>query len=354
MDKKKRGMRILLISVISIYVLITLLFIVEIYIKLMIDSRGIRSFFEKTKTISEKDIYDFNTSGYTFASTQNAWINILENGEEYEIRLSGHNTDKHLVAQLKPRESADYFSANIVLTNDNLVVEASGSTIFYFDVKNKKIIRKISELPHDTVVAIYENRDLIFFSDGGLYRYYYDSDKLELIKAVINYEVLLPEPSEDINTGSNLSLEYPYIYLRPIQICYSKKYNRVYYKTLIYDEGEMKEYLVSMSLENFKVNVICRDAEVSVDPNGNIFYAHKNIVYKYDEDSKKSIKVFEHSDNIHWFKVFKNEIFFMQKSNPNIKGVRFPEFRVYHEGRVKYVKINSNIYFNSWDIVKPK
>jgi len=42
---------------------------------------------------------------------------------------------------------------------------------------------------------------------------------------------------------------------------------------------------------------------------------------------------------------------FIQKSSPNIKGVKFPEFRVYHQNKVKYVKINANIYRNCWDII---
>ncbi|AAS10805.1 MULTISPECIES: hypothetical protein [Treponema] len=363
------------IIILYIIVLVMIILPVGILIHWLFFKSGIKFNFntQNQQEVTNEYIYDFDKSEYIFASTQNEWFELSKNGKWYDVRFNGGDVDTDVIQQFieagKCNEGGKEMTlsaGSITITDDGLVVISGDRCICYLDVVNKKII-KILPLEHrDTVAVNIGDRDILFFDGGNLYKYEFDSDnkillyETKLYKFEISGKDLYKDYPYDYGKEdggnyifiSNSTAEYPYPYARPVHIAYSKKYNSIYYKTRISLSDGLKTAVVSMSLDDFTIYVVCLDGEFNTDLGGNVFYTQKNALFRHDGDTRKSEKIFEHDETISWFKLFNDAIFFMQKSSPNIKGVKFPEFRVYHQNKVKYVKINANIYRNCWDIIK--
>ncbi|UTC76790.1 hypothetical protein E4O04_01655 [Treponema sp. OMZ 799] len=362
--------------IIILYIIVSVMIILPagIFIQWLFFESGIINFKKQNEQeVSSEYIYDFDKSEYVFASTQNEWFEISKKGKWYDVRFNGGDVDEDVVKQFfefgkynKDGKEMNLSADSITMTDDGLAVISGRRCICYLDVINKKIIRVISLEYKDTVAINIGGRDIIFFDGGNLYKYEFDSDSRVLLYETKLYKLEISgrdlykdypydygkEDEDNYLFISNSTAEYPYPFARPVHIAYSKKYNSIYYKTEILLGDGLKPAVVSMSLDDFKVYVVCLDGEFNTDIDGNVFYTQKNTLFRHNGQTRKSEKIFEHDEIISWFKIFDDTIFFMQKSSPNIKGIKFPEFRVYHQNKVKYVKINANIYRNCWDIIK--
>ena len=363
------------IIIIILYIIISVMFVIPvgIFLQWLFFESGMLNFNKQNEQeVSSEYIYDFDKSEYIFASTQNDWFEISKKGKWYDVRFSGRNVDKDVVQQFieagqynKDGKEMTVASSSITLTDDGLVVISGTRCICYLDVINKKIIKLIPLEDIQTIAVNVGGRDILFFDGGNLYKYEFNTDTKVLLyeTKVYKFEISTKdgyknspytyhkEDEDKYIFISNTTVEYPYRFARPVHIAYSKKYNSIYYKTQISLSDGLKTAVMSMSLDDFKIYVVCLDGEFNTDYDGNVFYTQKDVLFNHDGSTRKSEKIFKHDQTISWFKVFNDTIFFIQKSSPNIKGVKFPEFRVYHQNKVKYVKINANIYRNCWDII---
>ena len=360
--------------IIILYIIISVIIVLPsgIFIHWLFES-GIQLNFkaQNQQEVSSEYIYDFDTSEYIFASTQNEWFEISQKGKWYDVRFNGSEVDTDVIQQFtaagqynEDGKEMSLSADSITITDDGLVVISGTRCICYLDIINKKIIKVIPLEYINTVAVNVGGRDILFFDGGNLYKYEFNTDAKVLLYETKVYKFEIS--SKDLYKNSpyayneedqyifepNATVEYPYPYARPVHIVYSKKYNSIYYKTQILLYDKLETAVMSMSLDDFKIYVVCLNGEFNTDLDGNIFYTQKNALFRHDGKTRKSEKIFEHDEIISWFKVFDDTIFFMQKSSPNIKGVRFPEFKVYHQNKVKYVKINANVYRNCWDIIK--
>ena len=361
--------------IIILYIIISVIIILPfgMFIHWLFCESGMLNFNKQNEQeVSSEYIYDFDKSEYIFASTQNEWFEISKKGKWYDVRFSGRNVDKDVVQQFikagqynKDGKEMTVASSSITLTDDGLVVISGTRCICYLDVINKKIIKLIPLEDIQTIAVNVGGRDILFFDGGNLYKYEFNTDTKVLLyeTKVYKFEISTKdayknspytyhkEDEDKYIFEPNATVEYPYPYARPVHIAYSKKYNSIYYKTQIFLYDKLETAVMAMSLDDFKIYVVCLDGEFNTDYDGNIFYTQKEVLFRHDGNTRKSEKIFKHDQEICWFKVFNDTIFFIQKSSPNIKGVKFPEFRVYHQNKVKYVKINANIYRNCWDII---
>ena len=362
--------------IIILYIIISVIIVLPsgIFIHWLFES-GIQLNFkaQNQQEVSSEYIYDFDKSEYIFASTQNEWFEISKKGKWYDVRFNGGDVDTDIIQQFtaagqynEDGKEMSLSADSITITGDGLVVISGIRCICYLDIINKKIIKVIPLEYINTVAVNVGGRDILFFDGGNLYKYEFNTDAKVLLyeTKLYNFEISRKdlyknspytynkEDEDGYIFKSNATVEYPYPYARPVHIAYSKKYNSIYYKTQILLYDKLETAVMSMSLDDFKIYVVCLNGEFNTDLDGNIFYTQKNALFRHDGKTRKSEKIFEHDEIISWFKVFDDTIFFMQKSSPNIKGVRFPEFKVYHQNKVKYVKINANVYRNCWDIIK--
>lgn len=359
MHMKKNITIIVIVSIIGVYF--------SFFVSCDSDTFERGSWLDVNKTISEDLVYDFDKSEYKFIVRKTDWFVMREYGTHSKLYFDINNVHtrdlENLCAFSYSVENSDkkiLISNSEVFTADGLLVVAGKKAIYYFDIANEKLIRKIILHSDYTNLATTNGRDLLFFDGGNLYAYTFKSDTAVLIHSanLCEFSILKSEvypqfyEADDgyMNSGS-FTVDYPNPKLTNQRVAYSKKYNCIYYKAVL--PNSAKEAVFSMSLDTFELYVVyvCdsfRDS-FTVNDYGDVFYSLGKSIYKHDANTRNSEKIFTHSKKIGGFlKVLGDDIFFNQVSK-NIKGSVSYQFRVYSDGKVKYARINGLVHFDGLD-----
>lgn len=132
-------------------------------------------------------IYDFDTSDYKFIIPKTNWFTQRSYGAHSKLYFDAHdahtkeleNTCEFLKQTEDNKRILVYNSETF--TEDGLFVIVGERAIYYFDIDNKKLIRKIAlQYEYSNSVNI-GGRDLLFFDGGNLYRYDFESDTAILL-----------------------------------------------------------------------------------------------------------------------------------------------------------------------------
>ncbi|QSI03500.1 hypothetical protein [Treponema pedis] len=333
--------------IVILYIIISVMIIIPvgIFIQRLFFESGIQLNFkpQNQQEVSSEYIYDFDKSEYIFASTQNEWFEISKKGKWYDVRFNGGDVDTDIIQQFiaagqynEDGKEMTLSADSITITDNGFVVISGNRCICYLDVINKKIIKVIPLEYTKTVAVNVGGCDILFFDGGNLYKYEFNTDTKVLLyeTKVYKFEISskdlyknspFPYNKEDEDEyifKRNATVEYPYPYARPVHIAYSKKYNSIYYKTQIFLYDKLETAVMSMSLDDFKIYVVCLNGEFNTDYDGNVFYTQKNALFRHDGNTRKSEKIFEHDEIISWFKVFDDTIFFYAKKFTEYKGCK--------------------------------
>ncbi len=309
----------------TIYVIIILLFL------LIVGS------FIKYKTnnvdIPADKIYDLDKTNLALLSTMNDNYNYLFEGNDYNLKLN----DKW----------AGFFAQNIFIINKNTICLVISDKIYYYIPFQKKIIRKLEVNKYSIANKVNNSGDLIVFSGGNLYKYYYQEDKLVKLKEMV--KELSP---------SNHTIYYPSPYIHPNKISYSEKRNSIFYSA--FNNPETRERgIYELSLNDYSLKLRGKGFSPQVnDEKGVIYYINnkqKNIIESTFDGFKEEI-LLTYTEDIRDIVVIDEEtIFFAHAAaQANIKGVKFSRYKVYDHGVIKYIKTNGSILRPPFDVMKVK
>ncbi len=281
--------------------------------------------------------FNLDKSNYAFLSTRNEIYNVLHKSVNYEI---------------EPKDSfVGYFAQNLFFINKDLFSLVLSDSIYYYNFKNKKLINKLDIKKSSIAINKNKKGDLIIFSGGDLYEYYFNQDKLEKLKDIA---------PEDFDK----SIYYPSLYIHPNKITYSKKRNSVFYAAYIDFEKRIPG-IYELSLDDYSLELRAKGFCPQIRDEENSLYYIKTdkdyyktvdeaIIAKVNLDDFSEEKVLSYPHNIRDMTVIdKNTIFFVHAAaDANIKGVKFDNFKVYLDGETKPIITKGNIYRSPIDVIK--
>jgi hypothetical protein len=289
--------------------------------------------YKLVKTELSKEVINFNldTSKFGILSGQNGLYNFLSNGIDHEIKFE------------KNDNWASNFVKSIFIINKNLICLVLGKHVNYYE-NDKGMIVKSFEIETDTIaVNTNENGDLLLFSGGSLYEYYFSKDALIKLKDIVQND-------------SDHSTNYPSLYIHPNKISYSKARNSVFYAAFT-DPKTRTPGIYELSLNDYSVTYRVAGFCPQVKDSENCIYyiniKQDSIVKAEFSDFKESL-VLSYPNVLRDMVIMDDEtIFFIHASEKaSIKGTRFDTFKIYVNSRVLPVDSKGSIYRSPFDVIR--
>lgn len=287
----------------------------------------------KTNTVeipSDK-IYNLDKTNLAFLSTMNFDYNYLFKGNNYNLKLD----DKW----------AGFFAQNIFLINKNTICLVISDTIYFYNPFQKRTEIEINLNKYSIANKMNASGDLVIFSGGDLYKYYFKKDKLIKLK-------------EMVDDPSDYTIYYPSPYIHPNKISYSTKRNSIFYSAFINPETRERG-IYELSMEDYSVYLRARGFCPQVnDEKGVIYYINdeQDSIIKSKYNSFDEEVLLTYTENIRDMVVIDEEtIFFAHAAaQANIKDVKFSRYKIYDNGVIKYIKTKGNILRPPFDVLRVK
>ncbi|TDX51144.1 hypothetical protein [Orenia marismortui] len=275
--------------------------------------------------------FRLDESDFAILSTKNGIYNYLKRGYDFQIKLDDR--------------FAGFFAQSIFLINEKLACLVVDDSIYYRNFENGKEIRKLDVQDYSLAINKNEKGDLILFSGGNLYEYNFSEDKLKILKEnLVNLEKV------------SHSIYYPSLYIHPNKIAYSKNRNSVFYAAYI-DVDKRITGIYEMSLDDYSVELRGKGFCPQVNDEKNALYyisADKSKIIKSNLNNFKEKVLLAHKYNFRDMVVINEKtIFFVHASAiANLKGVRFDNFKIYKDGKVRDIWTRGSIYRVPFDAIK--